>query len=286
MIAIVLGTALSPCMAQATLPLRHAVAGGAVDVGWPALSRVTVAPDFQYIGGQRFVLRGVADVEQHAFVVADSTRRVYRLLWIQIEQFLPTAPGTYDYGADSLVSLGPRALRLNVRRYSTPPDSTSDRGALYRLLRRAGYEPPSSADRVRWVQVSDDRRSEVMIIHAEAMAASRTSQPSDVAAAVARARAAFALLPPDGASTASVVTIALTHASVLSSHGAVLRDATVLIAGRALRNPYDARRAWLLPYRVAQQGLHHVRRSFYRRLRRTHQGNRARVEQHEWQTGW
>src|SRR3990172_6594225 len=75
MIAMALGAAMSPCMAQATLPVRHAVAGGVVDVGWPALSRVTVAPYFQYIGGQRFVLRGVADVEQHAFVVADSTRR-------------------------------------------------------------------------------------------------------------------------------------------------------------------------------------------------------------------
>jgi hypothetical protein len=135
------------------------------------------------------------DVEQHAFVVSDASGLVRRLLWIQIEHFLPNASGTYDYAGDLLVSVAGHALRFSARRYSSPPDSTSDRGSLYALLRRAGQEPPSVADRLRWVKLSADRRSEVMIIHVEEPGSATDLQRANAALRIGRAQAAFVLVP-------------------------------------------------------------------------------------------
>lgn len=197
--AAVIGFALSafePAPPQAdSLPLRHAVRAGLVEIGWPDLAQIAIADGFRYVGGQRFVLRGVADAEQHAFVIADANGLVLRLLWIQIEHYLPSAAGAYDYSADSPVTVAGHALHFGMRRYTSPPDPTSDRGALYGFLRQAGYEPPAMAERMRWVNVAADRRSEVMIIHAErdSAASSRTTEPTS--ARVSRAQAAFDLLP-------------------------------------------------------------------------------------------
>jgi hypothetical protein len=196
LIALVVGS-LTPAEAQPdTLPLRHVVRAGSVELGWPDLARVEVAGAYRYVAGRRFVLRGAVDVEQHAFVVSDSSGLVRRLLWIQIEHYLPTASGTYDYEQDSSVSVSGHALRFSRRQYTSPPDSTSDRGALYALLRRAGLTPPVVAERMRWVKLSADRRSEVMIIHAEGILSS--SGPTDATAAterMVRAQEAFRLVP-------------------------------------------------------------------------------------------
>ena len=40
-------------------------------------------------------------------------------------------------------------------------------------------------------------------------------------------------------------------------------------------------RTWVLPYRVAHQGLNHLRRAINRRLHRAYKSNRRRLEQHE-----
>ncbi len=188
--------ALTPAHAQPdTLPLRHVVRPGRVEIGWPDLSRIEIASAYGYVSGQRFVLRGVADVEQHVFVVSDSIGLVRRLLWIQVEHYLPTVSGTYDYDQDSSVAVAGHTLRFSRRQYSAPPDATSDRGALYELLRRAGLTPPVRAERVRWVKLSADRRSEIMIIHAEVIPSS--SESTDATAAserLARAQESFRLV--------------------------------------------------------------------------------------------
>lgn len=106
-----------------TLPLRHAVRSGLIEIGWPDLAHIEAAREFRYVAGRRFVLRGTVDVEQHAFVVSD-------------------------------------------------------------------------ADRMRWVRLSADRRSEVMIIHVEERGAAADSQLATGASArIARAQGTFALVP-------------------------------------------------------------------------------------------
>lgn len=50
----------------------------------------------QYIGGQKFILYGVADTEQHFFVETDDDDKLTSVYWVQFEAYLPEKPYTYD----------------------------------------------------------------------------------------------------------------------------------------------------------------------------------------------
>ena len=104
-----------------TMPLRHAVEGHVVPVGEGGIATLVVDTAFRYVGGQRFVLLGVADAEQHAFVAADAAGNIQRFYWVQFEQYLPGSQGRYDYAQDQGLTLNGREWRAQVRRYSTPP---------------------------------------------------------------------------------------------------------------------------------------------------------------------
>jgi|KBSMisStandDraft_5_1062788.scaffolds.fasta_scaffold71512_2 hypothetical protein len=173
-----------------TMPLRHAVKDHVVQVGEGGIATLAVDPAFRYVGGQRFVLLGVADAEQHAFVVSNEAGNIQRFYWFQFEQYLPGSPGTYDYGQDRGLTLNGREWRAQVRRYSTPADPTSDRGYLYKLFAAAGLHAPSPATRTRMVYVtSPDRRAELMIIYAEASATDAPPLEAEIDAMIARAQA-------------------------------------------------------------------------------------------------
>ena len=61
-----------------TMPLRHMVEDHVVQVGEGGIATLVVDTAFRYVGGQRFVLLGVADAEQHAFVLADAAGNIQR----------------------------------------------------------------------------------------------------------------------------------------------------------------------------------------------------------------
>ena len=173
-----------------TLPLRHTVDGHVVPVGEGGIATLVVDTAFRYVGGQRFVLLGVADAEQHAFVAADAAGNIQRFYWVQFEQYLPGSPGRYDYAQDQALALNGREWRAQVRRYSTPADPASDRGHLYALFAAAGLRVPSPAIRARLVHVtSTDRRSELMIIYAEASGTDRQPDATEIDAMIVRAQA-------------------------------------------------------------------------------------------------
>jgi hypothetical protein len=133
-----------------------------------ALRAIEVAPVFEYVGGQRFILNGVADAEQHLFVVADSLGSVQRLYWVQIEEFLPDRAGTYDYSADSTVFIQGFPVAANARTYTTHPEDGSDRARAIALVTRQGYRVLDGATRVRLVYLPDtSARREIMIIYLE-----------------------------------------------------------------------------------------------------------------------
>lgn len=170
------------------LRLRATVAGQTLVARDPALS-LTAAEGFRYAGGQRFILLGVADAEQHLFVDADSTRAVRRMVWVQLESFLPGEKGTYDYSGDSLALLGDVEVRVNVARWTGGPRAGSDRERLLALLTAKGYRVPEGMTRVRMVRVLDpEARSEVMVIYAE------TPAPGKPGTAPERALASIALV--------------------------------------------------------------------------------------------
>lgn len=165
-----------------TLPIRYRPVANLLELRVGPLHAIEVAPAFAYVGGQRFILGGSADAEQHLFVAADTSRAVQRLYWIQIEELLPTRPGSYDYSADSTVSVQGFSLAVNFRTYTTPPAAGSDRARAFALVAGHRYQMPEGATRVRLVYLPDaSARREIMIIYLESLHAG----PTDVGAQAA-----------------------------------------------------------------------------------------------------
>lgn len=156
-----------------TLQLQHAPVGGRVRIQVGKLEAVTVGPEFRYAGGRRFMLTPTVQAEQHVFVISDATRSVQRMLWLQVERRRPPDSGAYAYPSDSLLTVDGLPIRVGVRSYSGPPEATSDRGSVYRLVESAGYSMPARATRARLVYLPDQpARREVMIIYVETGASS------------------------------------------------------------------------------------------------------------------
>jgi hypothetical protein len=177
----------------AAMPLRCVIEGRVLRSPDPTLQLEVAAP-FTYIGGQRFILREIADAEQHLFVDADGERRIRRLYWVQFEMYLPESPGQYSYDDDESTTLSGLPVRAHVRRYIDPPAPDSDRRRVHDLLAREGYSLPEPATRVRFVHLpTPDRRQEVMIIYVEPApgAAALTSEES--AAIMRRAEAGLSV---------------------------------------------------------------------------------------------
>jgi hypothetical protein len=161
----------SPTEGQAsdTLPLRLHIVGSGLSPAIGNLCRLRLSPDFRYAGGQRFVLRGIADAEQHFFVLADSAGTIRQLYWLQAEELLPGQAGTYDYSADATRTLGELQWAVNLRTLSGSPQPGSDRSAALAHLAARGYRFPPMAPRLRLVYVPDSRgRREFMIVYLEA----------------------------------------------------------------------------------------------------------------------
>jgi hypothetical protein len=174
-----------------TLTVRHRPTNGVLSLNAGRLRKLGVGAPFTYIGGLRFILGGSADAEQHLFVVADSARVVQRLYWIQLEEYLPSESGAYDYSADSMVTVDGFTLAANFRTYTAPADPGSDRARVFDYLKNRGYVVPEGATRVRlvWLPESPARR-EVMIIYLESNPAASAAPH---AAFLARAAEALTL---------------------------------------------------------------------------------------------
>lgn len=208
---------------EASSPLRplRTVEGTVVtSLADPPL-RVQVPQGFKYAGGQRFLLREVADAEQHLFVEADSGNAVTRLYWIQFEQFLPGRGGRYAYEGDQPVEVSGLAMRANVRRFTEPPAPDSDRRSAYDLLERAGYRVPGLATRVRLVYLPDpDGRQEVMFIYLEAAATGSEVPAEERAAILQRATAGLSVRAKEiGAGKVSAEPAGIGRETVVLMHG-------------------------------------------------------------------
>jgi len=194
--AAVLGVSTT-LAAQPSAPLKpqHVVRGNTLRVEWPQLTAIAVQRDFRYAGSHRFILRGVADAEQHAFGETDRRNSVTRFYWFQFESLLPGARGSYDYSKDTLVTHAGLEWRASVRRYTSPPEPGGDQAALYRLFTARGWRQPLPALRARLVLVPpDDPRRELMIIYAEATDAASPPTPQESAQLIARAQRGLRLI--------------------------------------------------------------------------------------------
>ena len=86
---------------------------------------------FEHIGGQKFILYGTADVEQHFFVEEHPDGTLKSFFWIQFEGFLPDNNYTYDYSGSP--------LRLQIGEFDFYTDTAA--GESSRFFDSAGLEP-------------------------------------------------------------------------------------------------------------------------------------------------
>lgn len=168
-----------PLRAAAGLPPPAAVIGrhDIRLVGPPAI-RVRLPGAARYVGGDRFVLYGIADCELHLFVEAGPDKRVRRYWWVQREAYLPSRPDlTHDYA-----STGDRRethwglgvwVHPSLDRTTAPETPGSDGAHIRALLAKAGYTLPPELASVRLVHLLDEPGAsghgtrELMIIYAE-----------------------------------------------------------------------------------------------------------------------
>ncbi len=175
--ALLVRPALSaPCLAQTAddgaLRLTRSVKGRELISTETPPVRLRFDRAFRYVGGQVFILYGVARAEQHFFVDADKQGRIRRLYWVQFEGYLPSNTHTYQYPVARTVTLGGRefiadAYPRNLKAQPGRPDSDGARARAF--LASKGYRMAS--DEVlsqRLVHLVDAaKRSELMIIYTE-----------------------------------------------------------------------------------------------------------------------
>lgn len=133
-------------------------------------------PAFRHVGGQKFILYGVADTEQHFFVETTADDRLKSVYWVQYEGYLPGKPYTYDYTDSPLrVTLDGYSFYTDTDVVATDPNRKRARGtdgAMARaLLARHGYTFPEEYVYARLVYLTDaSRKKELMIIFIDDLA--------------------------------------------------------------------------------------------------------------------
>jgi hypothetical protein len=108
---------------------------------------------FTYVGAQRFMLRDVADAEQHFFAVSSPDGSILRLYWIQFESLLEGSQGSYDRRENPRVMHDGVVLLTDARRVAEPPQPDSDRGKAALFLKEHGLGMPLPAVRAHLVRI-------------------------------------------------------------------------------------------------------------------------------------
>lgn len=136
--------------------------------------KITFAPQFTYVGGQTFLLYGVAEAEQHFYVQAAADGKLQRFYWVQFEHYLPDNQHQYNYPSKRKTDTGglgfihDSAVFSDYAGANKNPDS--DGGKARALLKKSGLVFPSAMARIRMVHLTDSsRRRELMIIYGEAL---------------------------------------------------------------------------------------------------------------------
>ncbi len=133
-------------------------------------------PAFRYLGGQKFILYGVADAEQHFFVETTADGQLKSLYWVQYEAYLPGKSYSYDYDDSPLrLTLGGYEFYTDTEVVGLDPDRKRRRGTDGALARQflagRGYVLPNDFAYARLVYLTDEsRRKELMIIFIEDLA--------------------------------------------------------------------------------------------------------------------
>lgn len=155
-------------------PVRSTVEGGTVSIRtWPPVD-VVVDPSMERAGSDAYVLSETAGVDVHVFVEAEEGL-VERLLWLQVEEVLPSSGHTYDYSElERRLEIGPLDFVADARHgpaYALENvDSEGDTARVLRILEEAGYRLPDTMMRLRMVTLDETARRELLAIYIEGLA--------------------------------------------------------------------------------------------------------------------
>lgn len=172
-------------------------------------------PAYRHIGGQKFILYGNADTEQHFFAETTTDNALKSVYWVQYEAYLPGKPYTYDYDDSPLrVTLGDYEFYTDTAVVEFDPDrkrQPGTDGAMARqFLASKGYVFPNDFAYARLVYLTDEsRQKELMIIFIDDLAsrgftaaeleeggASTSRWPEVEEAHLDRIRSTLAVIPP------------------------------------------------------------------------------------------
>jgi excinuclease UvrABC ATPase subunit len=135
--------------------------------------RVKFDKRFKYVGSQKFILYGRAQVEQHFFVDADKQRRIKGMYMVQFEGYLPNVNATYDYAATKTVNLGGQTYIANAESIpnvsaALKQDPLSDVARAASFLESKGFRISESIIFQRFVRLVDGaKRNEFILLYVE-----------------------------------------------------------------------------------------------------------------------
>lgn len=156
-------------------------------------AHILVDTAFTYLGGPHVQLYGIAQAEQHLFVIANQQQAIQRFVWVQFEGFLPDNQRSYRYPVTQMVELAGAQFIYDTstvdvkQEVAQRPDS--DLAAAHTFLQSQGYTLAGEVQAQRFVHlIGIDKRNELMIIYGES---SREAASTPIASALERALASF-----------------------------------------------------------------------------------------------
>jgi hypothetical protein len=168
--ALISSALLSAGFAAGEMPQRTVQANTVLSSHDPR-ARIELPASAAYVGSERWLLETYADdIELHAFVDADTRRRIKRIYWVQFEAYLPSRPELkHTYDSVRHATLGGMDFLVDAwaERTDRREEPDSDAAHLKARLRSAGYTLPESMMSVRFVHLMDGARKELMLIYSE-----------------------------------------------------------------------------------------------------------------------
>lgn len=137
---------------------------------------IEFANEFKYMGGQKFILFGAADVEQHFFVKQDEHGKFVSAFLLQFESVRPDVNWQYDY-SDSPIRLEIGGLKfftdtapLSLRPIFKHGNPGTDFNLERKFLAQKGVHYPKDYLWARLVHLpTEDRRKELLIVFTDKM---------------------------------------------------------------------------------------------------------------------
>lgn len=157
--------------------LAREVAGNEIRSDHDPAVVLRFAPEFRYLGAQKFILYGVADTEQYLYVATTPDDELRSVYWVQFEAYLPDNSYSYDYDDSPLrVDMSGFEFYTDTAFFGFDPDRKRKRGTdgamMRQLLAQHGYTLPREVVYARLVYLTDEsRRKELMIIVMDDLAA-------------------------------------------------------------------------------------------------------------------